>query len=110
MHSDSTRYDEAIEVKPKGTRTAGTGSVHDPRSHKYPSTHEFASSEAENSSKVDEGRNARRPGGKYRGSGHGFHTVKCHCSSHPCKCKTEEASKEMNSILTGIRRENVNMC
>jgi hypothetical protein len=95
MHSDSNRYDEAIEMKPKGTRTASTGSVHDPRSGKYPSTIEFASSEEENASKVNAGRMARRPSGKYRGSAHGFHTVKCTCGKHPCTCGNEKAHESM---------------
>ena len=109
MHSDSARHSEAAEVKPKGSRTAMTGSVHDPRSHKYPSTTEFASVEAENASKVNHGRMARRPSGHYRGAAHGFHTVKCTCSKHPCTCNTSEATKELNSDQCGIRRENVNM-
>src|SRR6266446_4731847 len=93
MHSDSNRYDEAIEMKPSNSRKAGTGSVHDPRSTKYPSTIEFASHEDENESKVAAGIAARRPGGKYRGAAHGFHTVKCTCGKHPCTCGTEAAHK-----------------
>jgi|SRR6266404_790710 len=90
--SDSPRYDEAIEMKPSNSRKAGTGSVHDPRSGKYPSTIEFASSEAENRSNVDHGRMARRPGGHYR-KGHGFKTPGCTCGKHPCTCGTEKAHK-----------------
>jgi hypothetical protein len=100
-HSDSARYDEAGEVKPKGTPTAGTGSVHDPRPHKYPSTHKQASSKESNKSNVNEGRMARRPSGKYRGSAHGFHTVLCTCSGHPCRCRTSEAQQN-------IQHDNVN--
>lgn len=83
--SDSARYDEAGEVKSKNSRKASTGTVHDPRSGKYPSTHEFASGQSENKSKVEHGRHARRPGGHYR-EGHGFHTPNCTCGKHPCVC------------------------
>jgi len=93
--SDSARYDDAKEVKPKDARTASTGSVHDPRSGKYPSTIEFASHEDENASKVNSGRMARRPSGKFRGAAHGFHTVKCTCSKHPCTCGTEKAHESL---------------
>jgi len=93
--SDSARYDEAGSVKPKNSRTAGTGSVHDPRSGKYPSTIEFASHEDENVSKVNAGRMARRPSGKFRGAGHGFHTPNCTCSKHPCTCGNEKAHESL---------------
>ena len=109
MKSDSARYDEAIEVKPSNSRKSGTGSVVDPRGTKYPSTHEFASGEHENASKVDAGRMARRPTGKYRGSAHGFHTVKCTCSGHPCKCNTEDSKKALAAQSEG-RKSTVNMC
>jgi len=101
--SDSARYDDAKEVKPKGSRTASTGSVHDPRSGKYPSTIEFASHEDENASKVNAGRMARRPSGKFRGAGHGFHTPNCTCGKHPCTCGTEAAAKAKI-------HDNVNVC
>ena len=93
--SDSARYDEAGSVKPKNSRTAGTGSVHDPRPGKYPSTIEFASGENENRSKVDHGRMARRPSGHYRGSAHGFKTPNCKCGKHPCTCGTEKAHSSL---------------
>jgi len=93
--SDSARYDEAGMVKPKNARSAGTGSVHDPRSNKYPSTHEFASSKEENLAKVEHGRHARRKGGEFRGAGHGFHTPNCHCGKHPCTCGNEAAHKTL---------------
>lgn len=90
--ADSARYDEAGMVKPKNARTAGTGSVHDPRPDKYPSTQDFASSKEENHSKVHAGAAARRPGGAFRGA-HGFKTPNCKCGQHPCKCGTEAAHK-----------------
>lgn len=102
--ADSARYDEAGSVKPKNSRTAGTGSVHDPRPNKYPSTHEFASSKEENLSKVQHGRHARRPGGAYR-KGHGFSTPTCTCGKHPCICGTEA----VRSYHKTHPHENVNM-
>jgi hypothetical protein len=110
MHSDSNRYDEAIEMKPANARKSSTGSVIDPRNAKYPATHELASDEHSNAANVNEGRMARRPSGKFRGASHGFHTPRCTCGSHPCKCGTEKASAELNREQKGIRRENVNMC
>jgi hypothetical protein len=95
MESDSARHSEAGEVKPRGSRKAGTGSVIDPRSGKYPSTHEFASSKDENLSNVEHGRLARRKGGAYRGASHGFHTVLCTCKKHPCICNTEKAHETL---------------
>ena len=82
-------------MKPSNSRKAGTGSVHDPRSVKYPSTQEFASSKEENLSKVEHGRHARRKGGAYRGASHGFHTPTCTCKKHPCICGTEAAHKTL---------------
>jgi len=92
MHSssDSARYEEAGMVKPVNSRTAGTGSVVDPR-EKYPSTHTFASSEHENRAKVEAGMRKRRPGGEKR-KGHPFG---CCCGEHPCKCGTETAKKHI---------------
>lgn len=92
--TDSARYDEAIDVKPKGTRTASTGAVIDPRSHKYPSTCEFATEPSETNSKVEHCITARRPGGEYRAS-HGFRTISCYCKNHPCTCGLEKAKESV---------------
>jgi hypothetical protein len=105
MHSDSARYDEAIEVKPKGSRTAGTGAVVDPRSSKYPSTHEFASGENENASRVDAGRMSRRPSGSLRAR----RGLACTCGKHPCSCGTEKAHEALATQSEG-RKSTVNMC
>jgi hypothetical protein len=109
MITDSVRTDEGGQVKPRGSRTASTGSVVDPRSGKYPSTHEHASSEEANASEVNHGRMARRPSGHYRGSAHGFHTPNCTCKKHPCTCKTEHASAAL-AAQHESRKQNVNMC
>ena len=93
--SDSARQ-EAIEVKPKNVRTAGTGSVIDPRPFKYPSTQEFASSKKENPSKVEHGIKKSRPGGERR-KGHPFG---CSCMKHPCTCGTKEAEKNEYGVRT----------
>lgn len=102
--SDSARYDEASEVKPSNSRKASTGSVHDPRPGKYPSTQDFASSKEEVPGKIEHCIKARRPGGEYR-KGHGFKTISCSCNNHPCTCGTEEAKKTLDAEGTC----NVNM-
>lgn len=87
--ADSARYDDAKEVKPMGSRTASTGSVHDPRSGKYPSTHTFASSKEENASKVAAGIAKRRPGGSLRS----HRGLSCTCGKHLCTCGNAAAHK-----------------
>jgi hypothetical protein len=100
MRTHGFRSETIVEV--------GTGSVHDSRPDKYPSTAEFASGEFENASLVNRGRMSRRPSGSARGAAHGFHGVNCTCGHHPCTCNTSDALRILNSEQCGIRRDNVN--
>lgn len=99
MASDSARYDEAGNVRPKGACKSMTGSVIDTRK-KYPSTHEFATEDV--NAKVHTRSEARRPGGSLRKS-HGFKTVTCTCAGHPCKCGTSEAHSHIIHHHSHIR-------
>lgn len=89
MPSDSARFDEAMNVRPKGACKSMTGSVIDSRK-KYPSTITFASEPSIVNAKLAARMTGERPGGSLR-AGHGFKTIACHCSGHPCKCGTSEA-------------------
>lgn len=87
MASDSARYDEATNVRPKGTCKSMEGSVIDGRK-KYPSTIDFVKPSPKERSA------ARRPGGALR-RGHGFKSTACTCGGHPCKCGTSTAKEHI---------------
>ena len=86
MSDDSARMGEVGRTRSKGLGKHAKGAVIDERP-KYPATLHHASEHLPEHQRFL----ARRPGGKFRGPAHGFHTVSCSCSTHPCRCGTEKA-------------------